>query len=147
MNDTSIISNGHSSPNAKMSYPNHETASDTASELSDIRDAPGPEASLSPSSSPAHHSQYGNDDAESSEQSEGDNDNGSDDGDFDMEQGVAEVDHRNQRIDRSSSRDFQRRPTKRKMGMEDDEYIKANPELYGLRRSVCLSTQLCRHFY
>ena len=30
-----------------------------------------------------------------------------------------------------------RRPAKRKLGVEDDEHILANPELYGLRRSVC----------
>lgn len=32
-----------------------------------------------------------------------------------------------------------RRSSKRKATVEDDDYIANNPELYGLRRSVCIS--------
>ena len=102
-----------------------------------MRDPPVVEASPSSGSSPAHQSNYGNDDVESSDHSDDDNDNRSDDADFDMEDDVAETSNHNTRDDRSSSRES-RRPSKRKIGIEDDEYIKANPELYGLRRSVRL---------
>lgn len=38
--------------------------------------------------------------------------------------------------DRSSS-ESSSRPGKRKVDVDDEEYMKQNPELYGLRRSVC----------
>lgn len=74
-------------------------------------------------------------------------DNASDDGDFDMQQSSPSR-HEDQDdlevIDdvlptptRASSSDSSR-PPKRKAKVDEDEYIKANPELYGLRRSVCL---------
>ena len=138
MDDSFSMSNGHSYSNDTTTYANHDAASDSGSDLSEVRDPPVVEASPSTSSSPAHHSPYGNDDVESSDHSDEEIDNGSDDGDFDMEEGVAETSNHNARAERSSSSDS-RRPPKRKMGIEDDEYIKANPELCGLRRSVRLS--------
>lgn len=135
MDDSYPITNGHSYSNGTTTYANHDAASDSGSDLSEVRDPPVAEASPSSASSPTRQSNYGNDDVESSDHSEEDNDNGSDDGDFDMDDDVAETSNQNVRDDRSSSRES-RRPPKRKMGIEDDEYIKANPELYGLRRSV-----------
>ena len=138
MDDSFSMSNGHSYSNDTNMNENQDASSDSGSDLSEVRDPPVIGASPSSSSSPAHHSQYGNDDDQSSDHSEEDNDNGSEDADFDIEESVAETSNHNARVDRSSSHES-RRPTKRKMGIEDDEYIKANPELYGLRRSVCLN--------
>jgi chromodomain-helicase-DNA-binding protein 1 len=59
---------------------------------------------------------------------------GSDDGDFEMESQPLE--NSASRDNRSSSEES-RRPAKRKaVGIEDDEDIMNNPELYGIRRSV-----------
>lgn len=71
--------------------------------------------------------------------SESDNaseDNASDDGDFDMEESIPSQ-HDDAEEERASSIDSNRVP-KRKAAVAEDEYIKANPELYGLRRSVRL---------
>ena len=69
-----------------------------------------------------------------SEQSNDEDAAGSDDADYDMETSPpAEVGV--PRYDRSSSQDS-RKALKRKVGLENDEYIMNNPELYGLRRSV-----------
>jgi chromodomain-helicase-DNA-binding protein 1 len=76
-------------------------------------------------------------------------DNASDDGDFDMQQSSPSQ-HEDQEelealddgiptITRASSSDSSR-PAKRKAKIEEDEYIMANPELYGLRRSVWLAS-------
>ena len=72
-------------------------------------------------------------------------DNASDDGDFDMQQSSPSrhEDHDDLEIiddtvpspTRASSTESSR-PVKRKANVEEDEFIKANPELYGLRRSV-----------
>lgn len=129
------MTNGHHSRMENTSITNDEASYDSGSDLSEIREPPVVEASPSSSSTPNHQSDFGNEDPESSESSEDEKGNGSEDGDFDVEESVPEPNRRNTRVDRSSSHDS-RRPTKRKMGIEDDEYIKANPELYGLRRSV-----------
>ena len=63
------------------------------------------------------------------------NQNASDDADFDMEDSPAPVVTTVSRDDRSTSIES-RRPQKRKLGVEN-KHILANPELYGLRRSVC----------
>lgn len=72
-------------------------------------------------------------------------DNASDDADFDMQQ--SSPSHHDDHDDlevldegiptptRASSSESSR-PAKRKANVEEDEFIKANPELYGLRRSV-----------
>ncbi|KAM5380488.1 hypothetical protein ACJA88_004817 [Fusarium oxysporum] len=61
-------------------------------------------------------------------------DNASDDGDFDMEESLPSQ-NEDAMEDRDSSTDSNR-ASKRKAPVEEDEYIKANPELYGLRRST-----------
>lgn len=87
------------------------------------------------SSSPQQQSDFGHRDITSSESSEAEAGGGSDDADFDMEDSPAPPPASSARIDRSTSHDS-RRPSKRKLGVEEDEFIKANPELYGIRRSV-----------
>lgn len=64
---------------------------------------------------------------------------GEEDADFDEETPPPEADRRTSH-DRSSPEDSPR-PGKRKMEIDDEEYIKQNPELYGLRRSVRTDVQ------
>ncbi|KZF22304.1 putative chromodomain helicase [Xylona heveae TC161] len=75
-------------------------------------------------------SQDENPDIEVSEPSD-DSESGSEDADFDVESPPATNGIR----ESSASSQDRPKPTKRKMGVEDDEYIMNNPELYGLRRS------------
>ncbi|KAI9674782.1 MAG: hypothetical protein M1817_001686 [Caeruleum heppii] len=57
----------------------------------------------------------------------------SEDAEYDLDD-TAPLDTNGARDDRSTSQDS-RRPLKRKPGLDDDEHIMNNPELYGLRRS------------
>lgn len=138
---TSIpMSNGYHSPVGDISVADDVASDHSGSDLSEVREAPAAEASPSPSSTPHHQSDFAAEDTEPSDESEDDNDKGSDNDEFDAEEGMRAVAHHHPRIDRSSSHDS-RRPTKRKLGIEDDEHIKANPELYGLRRSVRINAE------
>ena len=74
-------------------------------------------------------------------ESSGDEAQASDDADYDMEESAAASQSDENRDDRSTSRESRRAP-KRKAVAEEDEYIRENPELYGLRRSVCSLTLL-----
>ena len=114
---------------------NDDAPYDSESDLSEIHDPPPVDASPSVSSTPQQQSEFGNQELESSDSSEPENQDGSDDADYEMEDSPAAAPSRSRRIDRSTSHDS-RRPPKRKLGVEDDEHIMANPELYGLRRSV-----------
>jgi chromodomain-helicase-DNA-binding protein 1 len=75
-------------------------------------------------------------DQEAVASSESDNDNQSDDADFDME-GSPAASHSDGAQDERSASNSSRQSTKRKTTNDEEDYIKANPELYGLRRSVC----------
>ncbi len=101
--------------------------------------------STSPSPSPTGHESSEDAEAEldlnEPVESSGDEAQASDDADYDMEESAAASQSDEHRDDRSTSRESRRAP-KRKAVAEEDEYIRENPELYGLRRSVCLLTQL-----
>ena len=105
------------------------------SELSDLRDIPTDHV---PSTSAPQDDIHSDDDAihdmATSELEEDEDAPGEEDADFDEEtpppEQPAGMDH-----DRSSSEDVSR-PGKRKADVDDEEYMKQNPELYGLRRSV-----------
>ncbi|KAI0007082.1 P-loop containing nucleoside triphosphate hydrolase protein [Xylariaceae sp. FL0662B] len=71
---------------------------------------------------------------DAAESSNNDDDNGSDDADFDMEESPAPSQSDVHQDERSTSNDSRRAP-KRKVALEEDDYIRENPELYGLRRS------------
>lgn len=131
--------NGHPSPGSASNIQQSVSRRLSDSELSDIQVAGAPLAA-SPSPDPEDSNEYvngGHDFAESS--SSTDENNASDDGDFDMEdevdddQATAQSDGTG---DARSSSNGSSRPAKRKATVDEDEYIKANPELYGLRRSV-----------
>ncbi|KAM5351698.1 hypothetical protein ACJ41O_004421 [Fusarium nematophilum] len=74
------------------------------------------------------------DDTHMSESEQSSEDNASDDADFDMEESLPSQND-DAVEDRASSTDSNK-ASKRKAPIEEDEYIKANPELYGLRRST-----------
>lgn len=79
-------------------------------------------------------------DQEAVASSESDNDNQSDDADFDMEASPA-ASHSDGAQDERSASNSSRQSTKRKTTNDEEDYIKANPELYGLRRSSRPSKQ------
>lgn len=120
-------------PSSSTTTPNRARASGTDSDLSDV-----PDQQASSSGHALFPSPRINDDDEQgvdvSDLSDGrDLSIGSDDGDFEVESPMP-TDH-NTRNTRSSSQESRRVP-KRKAGIEEDEDIRNNPELYGIRRSV-----------
>ncbi|KAI1840610.1 hypothetical protein JX266_013214 [Neoarthrinium moseri] len=108
------------------------------SDLSEVRDTVVIARPLPPASAAHRDPSEDNvemEDQEAIESSESDNDNASEDADFDMEESPAPSQSDGARDERSTSNDSQR-ATKRKVAVvEEDDFIKANPELYGLRRS------------
>ena len=113
--------------------------SDSDSVLSEVE----PPTGASPT--PSHHDQSPSSaneemDIETPNDSEADNGLGSDDADFDIEtppvNGSADVGY-----SRSTSQES-RRSTKRKAANGNEDDFSNNPELYGLRRSVCVRTTL-----
>jgi chromodomain-helicase-DNA-binding protein 1 len=105
----------------------------TESPLSDVNDLP---TTTAPTNG-AQHGDVSEDDAmhdmATSELEEDDQDGDDNDADFDEETPPPE--HANGNHDASSSEDDVR-SGKRKITANDDTYMKQNPELYGLRRSV-----------
>ncbi|KAM0279487.1 hypothetical protein ACHAQH_004547 [Verticillium albo-atrum] len=131
-------SDGHRSP--RMSSASLHIASprrshsETSDHQDDAVDAPSP----SPSPDAEDSTTYmngGHDFAESSPSA--DENNASDDADFDMDDDLPNA-QSDGAVDALSSSNDSQRSSKRKAGVEvqEDLYIKANPELYGLRRST-----------
>lgn len=115
------------------------------SELSDLNDLP----TLAAPSTTAHHETESEDDAlhdmATSELDEDEDAPGEEDADFDGES-PATHEINGMRHDRSSSEESTR-PEKRKAhDVDDEEYMKQNPELYGLRRSVRGPSGLLSHY-
>ncbi|KAI1379572.1 P-loop containing nucleoside triphosphate hydrolase protein, partial [Hypoxylon crocopeplum] len=130
--------NGHMSPETRPGA--RIVLDDRASEsdLSDVNETAALPASSSSSPTRNESSQGAEPDLDSqggAESSDNDDDNNaSDDADFDMEDSPAPSQSDAPRDDRSTSNSSRRVP-KRKAGAEEDDYIRDNPELYGLRRS------------
>jgi chromodomain-helicase-DNA-binding protein 1 len=124
--------NGHSSPLQNATLTNDDAPYDSESDLSEVAipnvDEP------SPATTANNRSEFGAQDTDESDASAEEAQEASD-ADFDMEDSPAPQASNNGRQDRSTSAESHR-PAKRKVGLEDDEHIQANPELYGLRRSV-----------
>ncbi|KAI1432594.1 SNF2 family N-terminal domain-containing protein [Xylaria sp. CBS 124048] len=125
-------------PAGDNTSPAHDRASE--SDLSDIHEtsihptrdstSPSPSATGHESSQDAEAELDLNDATESSE----DEAQASDDADYDIEETLAASRSDGRRDDRSTSHESRRIP-KRKAAPEEDEYIRDNPQLYGLRRS------------
>lgn len=123
--------------------------SGSESELSDVPDRPTFAApqTLSSTSPPPHQNGIVEEDSELSDDE--DIEMGSDDGDFELDSQPPET-HASRDI-RSSSQESRRPPKRKAIGIEDDELIMNNPELYGIRRSVrgrpsLSSTWLADHY-
>jgi chromodomain-helicase-DNA-binding protein 1 len=117
-----------------------DMSSRSDSELSDIKD-PIVEGPSSDEDSQGKSYDVEMADRVTSESSEDEDAEGEADGDYDSET-PPPAQLNTGRACSSTSQDS-RRPSKRKASVEDDEYITQNPELYGLRRSVCPINIFC----
>lgn len=119
-----------------------EEARYDTSELSEVEEPAVLETSSSTSHSPrTQQSEFGQQEQENSE-SESGHEGGSEDGDYSIDDDVPAA---NVVVDQSSDEESPR-PAKRKHELDDDQQaMLANPELYGLRRSVCnkMPTSTC----
>ena len=113
---------------------NQIMSSDSESDLSEAIDAPNTASSSSPIQD-AENSVNGIYKADSSESSHDEDAVGSDDADFELENSPPEALQQATRYTRSSS-ETSTSLGKRKASVEDDDFMEADPELYGLRRSV-----------
>ncbi|MCJ1312883.1 hypothetical protein MMC25_006559 [Agyrium rufum] len=124
-------SNGVVPPKNAYSHDFADSSSD--SELSDVPDIPRP-ASIPPAED-ADMRQEAEYDSEGNVPSSEDEDAvGSDDADYEMDD--APTVHVEAERDDDSSSAGSPRPAKRKLVVEEDDYIMNNPELYGIRRSA-----------
>lgn len=131
--------NGHTSPEP-------DTLAGRRRADSDLSDAQHSDAS--DHGRDGHHNGVAadhNDDVDMDEESDVTTpDNASDDGDYDVRESPAPSHHDHDdddlvvvdEDDRASSTDSTRAP-KRKAAAVEEDFMRANPELYGLRRSVC----------
>lgn len=118
----------------ESTFTNDDAPYDSTSDLSDVVTA-APVDAPSPATSSNHQSESGAQDTDNSDSDAGKDSDASEDADFDMEDSPPEAPTTSARDERSTSTES-RRPTKRKQPAMDVD-IQANPELYGLRRSVC----------
>ena len=107
--------------------------SSSDSDLSDVPENPAPSVVPPRLSEPSNPSADELDAAETPPSDDEDVGMVSEDGDFHADSPPRSVSA--PRESRSASEES-RRPQKRKVGIEDDEEIMNNPELYGIRRSV-----------
>jgi chromodomain-helicase-DNA-binding protein 1 len=129
-------SNGHLSPDVSMGSPVVRNASPSDSNASDRVRRPDNQPSPTPSYEGNNHSNNNLADQHMSESDAPTPDNVSDDGDFAMQDSPPSHHEDDDLHNRASSTDSNP-AAKRKAPVEEDEFIKANPALYGLRRSVC----------
>lgn len=132
------LQDGHRSSKSPTLSPHVASRLHAESDLSDVPQTRVAAASPSPSPDLEDSTMYmngGHDFAESS--SSADENNASDDADFDVDDDVANPPSDGAGNARSSSHDSQQAPKRKAtVAAGEDQYIKANPELYGLRRSV-----------
>lgn len=133
------IANGYShSVDDNVTNANGDTRSEDAmSEVNDTvtaRPLPSTSAEYPESADEDENTYMG--DREAIVSSDSDNDNASEDADFDVEESPA-ASHSDAAQDERSASNDSRQSSKRKVEAEEEDYIAANPELYGLRRSVC----------
>ncbi|KAI9167016.1 Chromodomain helicase hrp3 [Paramyrothecium foliicola] len=128
-------SNGHLSPDISMESPAVDHHSPSDSNASDRVDEPANEPSPTPSYERNEASNHNPDDEHLSDSEAPSPDNVSEDADFDMQDSPASQQD-DDVLDRRASSTDSNRAAKRKAPVEEDEFIKANPALYGLRRST-----------
>lgn len=127
-------SNGHLSPGDEMNLILDNEARPTDNDSPEAYIPPSNRSSPPPSDDANEASNHFDNDQQMSESEAASEDNASEDADFDMEESLPSQND-DALEDHASSTDSTRAP-KRKLPAAEDEFIKANPELYGLRRSV-----------
>ena len=130
------MTNGHLSPLADTVINVEDAHSMSDSELSEIIEPPNLEATPSPAESGRIETRLDDMDIAEHHSSVAETDLTSEDADFDLESPPPQASEQRRNESSSSSQESQR-PSKRKAGAEADDFILNNPELYGLRRSVC----------
>lgn len=129
------LENGHMSPGDTEQATAPQQLPRSESELSDVNDL----VPTDPVMTDHHDAPESADDAMqdmATSQSDDDEDAaGSEDADFDLESPPSPQSNDSRR--NSVSSDASSHTRKRKLDVDDDQYMQENPELYGLRRSVC----------
>lgn len=128
--------NGHRSPGPMME---HQSASDRRGSDSDHSDAPNGPPSKRSASVPESDGEELNGVGHAPDMAESDPptpDDASEDADFDMEESRPSQHDEDVAEDRPSSSGSGQSSKRKARGTEDD-FMLADPELYGLRRSVC----------
>lgn len=136
------LTNGHLSPDDAVTSTVVVEAGPSDTDLPDVHDSPmahssPPDSEIPARETPEHADRdQGYMDSDNSSQV-----NASEDADFDMQESVVSQQDDDGEQDRESSTGSSR-ASKRKAAVSEDDFIKANPELYGLRRSVCCGLSL-----
>jgi chromodomain-helicase-DNA-binding protein 1 len=133
------LTNGHNSALTINPTPAGDDSPHSESDLSEVKEN-GAEAGSSDEDAPGEEFNEEDEMEIDSDSSEDADAEGEPDGDYDSETPPPEQDKGSRA--RSSASEDSTRPPKRKAGRssaEKDDYIEQNPELYGLRRSVCLA--------
>lgn len=129
--------NGHLSPEPEYDQNSHSEAAQSDSDLSDVQREPADEPSPSPSDSVLENSKYVDGEMDmSASDDEPTPDNAFEDAEFDMEESPPS--QHDDAVETRSSSSGSHRASKRKVSPAEDQYMRDNPELYGLRRSVSI---------
>ena len=127
------FSNGHVDASSSAFNTHDRLTSGSESDLSDPFDAPNAPTSFSRTKDQeADHTSH--EEMSHTDSSHEDDAVGSDDGDFDIE--TPPPAKPDMALEEPSSSEESQKHGKRKTGVEQDEFMMNNPELYGLRRSV-----------
>ena len=127
------FSNGHLDATSSTCNAHDHLTSGSESDLSDPADAPvAPTSFCQNSNQDADHTRR--EEMVNTDSSHENDAIGSDDGDFDIE--TPPPAKPDTALDELSSSEESHKYGKRKVGIEQDEHMMNNPELYGLRRSV-----------
>lgn len=133
--------NGHLSPDDAMTSTVDAEVGQSDTDIPDARESPMDRSSPSASEAQPHETPDHIDEDRASSDDDGSSlDNASEDGDFDMQESVASPQDGDAEVNRESS-PASSRPSKRKTTVAEEDYMRENPELYGLRRSVCAREQ------
>ena len=123
------LSNGDASPPPEIFMNNKNLLSDSESELSEPAEPENPPSTLS---SPRPDLETIGDDSKYHNSTSEDERFGSEDGNFELDAAPETNGHA---APLSDSSDDVRRPVKSRAPIDDEEYIRNNPDLFGLRRS------------
>ncbi|KAH0601001.1 hypothetical protein MHUMG1_02002 [Metarhizium humberi] len=128
--------NGHLSPDDAMTSTVDAEVGQSDTDIPDARESPMDRSSPSASEAQPHETPDHIDEDRASSDDDGSSlDNASEDGDFDMQESVASPQDGDAEVNRESS-PASSRPSKRKTTVAEEDYMRENPELYGLRRST-----------